>query len=154
MKPKVLTKPSESSTINGKQMPSNILWSHNQRQPKNDSSLDIARHLYTHSSALQENTIIKPLDSFKEALKVNFTKSFRMKIPYFPKRPFGKHDNLNNLELNFIEMDVEDNTHHLFEKNSKFYKIVCGRASSVGRRRDKSRTFMKNIPSRYQNLLN
>lgn len=93
-------------------------------------------------SSTQSTTqhISSATQAFKEALQSRLTKAFRIKIPYFPKRPFGKHDNMNDSQLNFIEMNIKDNTQHLLEKNSKFFKLACGRASSVGRRRRKSNT--------------
>lgn len=91
--------------------------------------------------ALQENNI-QPMNAFKEGLKERMKQAFKIKIPYFPKRPFGKHDSLNNSELNFVEINIKDNTHNLFEQHSKFYKIVCGRASSVGRRREKVKSWL------------
>ena len=70
--------------------------------------------------------------NLKDSLKLNLANSFKIKIPFFPKRPFGKHSNPNDTEMNFVEIDVSDKTHNLYEKHSKYYKIVCGRAYSVG----------------------
>jgi hypothetical protein len=86
----------------------------------------------------QENYSKPSLKIVKEGTNQSLLKSFKIKIPYFPKKPFGKHDSLNNSELSFIEMNIKHTTHNLYEKNTKFYKIVCGRASSLGRKRDKS----------------
>ena len=77
----------------------------------------------------------------------NRLKSFKIKVPFFRKRPFGKHDSFNGTELNFVELDCKSRCHNLYEKQSKFLKLACGRASSVGRNRDRSKS------SRRQSLL-
>lgn len=67
-------------------------------------------------------------------------KSFKIKIPFFRKRPFGKHDSFNGTELNFVELDCKSRCHNLYEKQSKFFKLACGRAISVGRGQDKHKS--------------
>ncbi|OMJ65156.1 hypothetical protein SteCoe_39019 [Stentor coeruleus] len=96
------------------------------------------------SSGLLTNKNIYPQETSPTFQKQKYTcqtkKSFKIKIPYFPKRPFGKHDSMNTAELNFIEMDIKDTSHNLFEKNSKLYKFMCGRATSLGSKRDRSKS--------------
>lgn len=99
------------------------------------------------SSGLLTNKNIYPQETSPTFQKLKHTyktkKSFKIKIPYFPKRPFGKHDSMNTTELSFIEMDIKDTSHNLFEKNSKLYKFMCGRATSLGSKRDRSKSVKK-----------
>lgn len=85
-----------------------------------------------------ENTenLQNTLSNFANAPRI---KSFKIKIPFFRKRPFGKHDSFNGTELNFVELDCKSRCHNLYEKQSKFFKLACGRANSVGRGQDKSK---------------
>ena len=109
---------------------------------KNRQKLCTGETRFLKSSHQQENR-----NESIEKLPISSTKrTFKIKLPFFPKRPFGKHDSLNNSELNFIEIDFKDKTHNLFEKHSKFYKIACGRATSVGRKRDTSRSLKRQNP--------
>ncbi|OMJ86385.1 hypothetical protein SteCoe_12112 [Stentor coeruleus] len=99
------------------------------------------------SSGLLTNKNIYPQEISPTFQKLKYAyktkNSFKIKIPYFPKRPFGKHDSMNTSELNFIEMDIKDTSHNLFEKNSKLYKFMCGRATSLGSKRVRSKSVKK-----------
>jgi hypothetical protein len=87
---------------------------------------------------LQENVGLTPC-LHSNSIRADKKKSFRIKIPYFPKRPFGKPESFNNIELNFVEIECKDKCHNLYQKQSKFFKIACGRALSVSGRRDRTK---------------
>ena len=87
---------------------------------------------------LQENAVAGTCRQSR-SIRSDYKRSFRIKIPCFPKRPFGKPESFNNVELNFVEIDCKDKSHNLYSKQSKFFKLTSGRASSVNGRRERTK---------------
>ena len=87
---------------------------------------------------MQENSVAGTCRQSK-SIRADYKRSFRIKIPCFPKRPFGKPESFNNVELNFVEIDCKDKSHNLYSKQSKFFKLASGRASSVNGRRERTK---------------
>ena len=112
------------------------LWSNDNSLLSTNAS-EVSKVKHTYNNTQQENCYDLCSIVLKEAMRTKLAKEFRIKIPYFPKKPFGKHESLNNSELNFIETDIKNKQHNLYEKKTKFYKIVCGRSTSVSRKRER-----------------
>ncbi|CAG9317894.1 unnamed protein product [Blepharisma stoltei] len=102
-------------------------------------------------SLRNQNIYIAPLSSstnLRDALgKYYQPKTSVVRIPAFPKSPFGTHNNLNNSSLIFTELELHNLNEEKNEENIKLIKKVNGRNA---KRRNSERDMTNSISFRYR----